>query len=316
MTAPSPLRASLPFSGRACAARPVALLAALLIAPLTHAANAKPSMQAAAVELFTSLTPEQRKLAVLPYDSPEKDAQMYTGGKRPGVPMRQLDAKQRELAMSLLKQFTSDYGAKKCEQIIAEDADEGGIDKYFVTFFGEPGEGKTYGWRIAEHHLTLVHVEVEKGEPTRFGPILLGSDPPTLFDAEEDLHIALCAAMSSQEREKAKADGRGIASEWIKGGVGMKASDLSPTAQAKLRAIYENRLSFFSDEIKSRVQKLVDASGGIGAMNVAFYGVADKRCRDGGRWDFKLGNANFLCDFETSRGHIHMSMKGKLAQEK
>ena len=50
-------------------------------------------------------------------------------------------------------------------------------------------------------------------------------------------------------------------------------------------------------------------------MNVAFWGTADKRCRDGGKWDFKLGNANFLCDYENQRKHIHMSMKGKLAEK-
>lgn len=309
-------RASSSLSRRTCAPLLVALFTMLLIAPLAHGADAKPTMQSLAVELFTSLTPEQRKIAVLPYDSPEKDAQQYTGGERPGVPMKQLDAKQRELAMSLIKQFTSDYGAQKCDAIAAEDADEGGMDKYFVCFFGEPGEGKTYAWRIAEHHLTLVHVDVEKGEPTRFGPILLGSDPPTLFDAEEDLHIALYAAMSEQERAKAKGEGKiGIAGNAISLNSGIRVSQLSPTAQEKLKDVYENRLSFYSDEIRSRVQKLVDASGGIGAMHVAFWGVADKRCRDGGRWDFKLGNEHFLCDFETSRRHIHMSMKGKLAQK-
>jgi hypothetical protein len=306
------IRASRSFSRRTCAA----LLVVLLTAPLARGADAKPTLQSIAVELFTSLTPEQRKIAVLPYDSPEKDSQVFPGGPRPGVPMKQLDAKQRELAMSLLKQFTSAAGAKKCEEIVAQDADEGGIDKYFVTFFGEPGPGKTYAWRIAEHHLTLVHVDVEKGEPTRFGPILLGSDPPTLFDAEEDLHIALYAAMSEQERSKAKGEGKvGIAGNAVPANNGVRVSELSPTAQEKVKAIYENRLAFFGDEIQGRIRKLVEANGGIGTMNVVFWNVADKRCRDGGRWDFKLGNANFLCDFETSRRHIHMSMKGKLAEK-
>jgi hypothetical protein len=312
-TTSSAFGASLPFSRRTCAA----LFALLLIAPIARGADETPTMQSLAVELFTSLTPDQRKIAVLPYDDPEKDAQQYTGGPRPGVPMKQLDARQRALAMSLIKRFTSDYGAKKCDAIAAEDADEGGMDKYFVAFFGEPGEGKTYAWRIAEHHLTLVHVDVEKGEPARFGPILLGSDPPTLFDAEEDLHIALYAVMSEQERAKAKGEGRiGIAGNAIASNSGIKVAELSPTAQEKLKAVYEKRMSFYSDEIQDRVKKIVDATGGIGAMRVAFWGVADKRCRDGGSWDFKLGNANFLCDFETSRRHIHMSMKGKLAEEK
>lgn len=306
-------RGFLSFSRRTGAA----LLIALLIAPIARAADDKPSMQSLAIDLFTSLTPEQRKIAVLPYDSPEKDAQQYTGGRRPGVPMKQLDAKQRELAMSLLKQFTSDYGAKMCDAIAAQDADEGGMDKYYLVFFGEPGEGKTYAWRIAEHHLTLVHVDVEKGEPTRFGPILLGADPPLLWEVEEDQLIALYGAMSEPERARARGEGKvGIAGNAITLNSGIRVSELSPTAQEKLKAVYEQRLAFFSDEIQSRVRKLVDANGGLGAMHVAFWGVADKRCRDGGRFDFKLGNANFLCDFENSRRHIHMSMKGKLAQEK
>ena len=43
-----------------------------------------------------------------------------------------------------------------------------------------------------------------------------------------------------------------------------------------------------------------------------FFGVADKRCSAGGKWDFKLGSPAFLCDYENTRGHIHMSMKGQL----
>ena len=50
-------RASLPCSRRTCAA----LLVVLLIAPIARGADAKPSLQSQAVELFNSLTPEQRK---------------------------------------------------------------------------------------------------------------------------------------------------------------------------------------------------------------------------------------------------------------
>ena len=47
-------------------------------------------------------------------------------------------------------------------------------------------------------------------------------------------------------------------------------------------------------------------------MHIAFYGKVDKKCREGGRWDFKLAGDDFLCDYEGSRGHIHLSLKGKL----
>ena len=313
MTTTTP-RASLSFSRRTCAA----LLVVLLAAPIARGADAKPSLQSQTVELFQSLTPEQRKEALLPYDSPERNSEVFPGGKRPGVQLKSLDEKQRAAAIALLKSFTSDYGAKKCEAIAMQTpnrGEEAGFDKYYLAFFGEPGKDAKYAWRLAEHHLTLVHLEVENGEPSSFGPILLGANPPTLWDEEEDALIALYAAMSTQERDKAKREGTGIASKPMESGAGVKVSELSPSAQAKLKAAYEGRLKFFNDDIRSRIERIVEANGGLGAMSVAFWGVADKRCRDGGKWDFKLGSANFLCDYENHRKHIHMAMKGKLAEK-
>jgi len=307
-------RASLPFSRRACAA----LFAVLLIVPIARGADAKASLQSQAQDLFNSLTPEQRKAALLKYDDPQRNAEVYTGGKRAGVQLSALDEKQRAAALGLLKSFTSDYGAKKCEAIAAQTPNPGekpGFEKYYLAFFGEPGKDAKYAWRLSEHHLTLVHLEVADGQPASFGPILLGANPPTLWDEEEDALIALYAAMSAPEREKAKQEGNGVAAKPMENNAGVKVSELSPTAQAKVKAVFDNRLKFFSDDVRARIEKLVAANGGVEAMNVAFWGVAEKRCRDGGKWDFKLGNANFLCDYENNRRHIHMAMKGKLGEK-
>jgi hypothetical protein len=65
-----------------------AVLALLLIAPLARGADAKPSLQQQAVDLFNSLTPEQRKEALLPYDSKERNSEVFPGGKRPGISSR------------------------------------------------------------------------------------------------------------------------------------------------------------------------------------------------------------------------------------
>jgi hypothetical protein len=232
--------------------------------------------------------------------------------------VRDLDETQRAMAWGLLTGFTSDYGAAKSEQIIAQDP--GAFGRYYLAFFGEPGPGRTYAWRIAEHHLTLVHVEVERGTPARFGPILLGADPPTLWDEEEDALIALYAALTPQERERAGRRGRGVSGGSMTDG-GIRVSELTPPAQAAVRATYDGRLKFYSDDVRARVERVVEAAGGLAAMRLAFFGRADRRCRDGGRWDFKLGLGQaqpsggpaFLCDYENSRGHIHLSMKGQLA---
>jgi hypothetical protein len=72
-------------------------------------------------------------------------------------------------------------------------------------------------------------------------------------------------------------------------------------------------MKFFSPDVLVRVKQILEAQGGVKALHIAYWGEATKRCADGGKWDFKLGTKNFLCDYENSRGHIHMSVSGTVA---
>jgi hypothetical protein len=293
----------------------IALLATALL-PLCSFAKDPSALQADAQKLYASLTDEQRKEASLPFDSPERNSEVFPDGKRPGIQIKTMNADQQKMAIGLLTAFTSDYGKAKAEAISNQTPNPGekaGLDRYYVCFFGEPGEGKTYAWRIAEHHLTLVDVEYENGQPVTFGPILLGANPPVIWDEEEEKIIALFSAMSPDEKAKAHQPGKGISSFPFKG-KGIRVGDLSPSAKQAAQAVLDNRLSFFSDPIQRRIKQIIQSQGGIDAMQVAFWDEATKKCKDGGRWDFKLVGPSFLCDFETSRAHIHLSMKGKLAE--
>jgi hypothetical protein len=298
-TAGAPASATAPVSATAPASAPTTTVA---------------SLQSMAEELFKSLTPEQKPRALLPFNSPEKDSEVFPGGVRPGIPLNDLAEPQKAKAIQMLTAFTSEYGKKKIEEVSQQDNPRG-LGRYYLVFFGEPGPAKTYAWRLAEHHMTIVHMEVEKGEAKSFGPILLGANPPTLWNTEEDKMIALFNALSPAEKEKCVIQGNAISSEPMKD-LGLKFSELSDPAKAKAKEVLENRLSFFSPEIRSRIESILKQQGGVDALRVAFWGDATRRCADGGRWDFKLGNAaSFLCDYENTRGHIHMSMKGKLASE-
>ena len=182
----------------------VVVLAAAAVGGASAAAarGAEPeSMQVKAAQLYASLTPAQREKGVRGYDDPQRTQEMFTPGKRVGVQLRDLDESQRAMAVALLTEFTSDYGRQRAEAIAAQEGD-GGLLQYYLAFFGEPGEGKSYAWRIAEHHLTIVNVEVHGGGVTEFGPILLGANPPVLFDEEEDGMIGLYKAMTPEERQQ------------------------------------------------------------------------------------------------------------------
>jgi hypothetical protein len=297
------------------------VFAASLAMSLAAFASDDASLQKTAQQLYSSLSEDQKKQATLPYDAPERTKEVFTGGVRAGVHIKDLNPDQQALAMALLTGFTSDYGKKKAIEIADQPSNTNdpttGFGRYYLCFFGEPGEGKTYAWRIAEHHLTIVHMEIEKGEPSSFGPILLGANPATLFDEEEDKLLALYAAMTQDEQAKSKQSGKGISSEMLKGEAGIRVGDLNPSAKKAAEKMFDQRLSFYAEPITARVKKIVESNGGLDDMRIVYYGdVNGKKCRDGGRWDFKLAGKSFLCDYEGSRAHIHLAMKGQLAQSK
>jgi hypothetical protein len=273
--------------------------------------DASVEMTKKAVALYQSLSADQKQKAVLPFDAPQRVEEVFTPGTRAGIPLGELTDDQRAQAMDLITMFTSDYGKQKALAVAGQDG-KVGLNKYFLVYFGEPGTDKSYAWRVAEHHLTLVDVEVEKGKPAMFGPILLGANPSTLWDEDEDKLMALYGSLDADEKTKAQHTGKGVSSEAI-GDAGILVGSLSSNAQRRVQAVLDSRLRFFSPEIQQRITELVEKQGGLREMKIAFYGEANKRCRDGGKWDFKLGSAGFLCDYENSRGHIHMSMKGKLS---
>src|SRR3954469_15790112 len=96
-----------------------ALIAFALVVLFPLIAHAQ-SMQETAITLFDSLTPDQKHAALLPYDSPEKKSEVFTGGKRPGVQINTLNADQQKMAEALLTAFTSESGKATLEKVFVQ----------------------------------------------------------------------------------------------------------------------------------------------------------------------------------------------------
>lgn len=122
--------------------------------------------------------------------------------------------------------------------------------------------------------------------------------------------MALYASLTPDDRKKVGREGKNASASPI-GDAGAKVAELGSAAQEKVKAVFENRLRFFAPAIQGRIRALVEKQGGLAAMQVAFWGEATKRCSEGGMWDFKLGGPSFLCDYENTRQHIHLSLKGR-----
>ena len=275
---------------------------------------AQASLRSAAADLFGSLTDEQKQKALHPFTSPHREQVLFPGGARPGVQIKDLNDDQRKKLDLFLGAFLSEYGLKKAMAVVAQDKEAvSGLAKYYVNFFGAPSADAPWAVRIAEHHLTLVFVGAVPGQPLRIGPLLLGANPPDLWHEIEDAGIAAYAVVKEQKAAGALLEGKNPAAGPMGDGVGVKIADLPEAARPAVRGLLDEWLKILSPGVQAHVRKIVDAQGGVDALRFAFWGEGTARCEAGGKFDWKLEGPGFLCDFENTRGHVHLSLKGEAA---
>lgn len=272
----------------------------------SQAGDFEKSFRQQVVTFLDSLDADQQKLCLLPLKDKNRWHMQYTGGKRPGLEIKSLNETQQKHMEKALRMVLSDHGWDMANKVAAQDGEQK-LGKYFLTCFGDPRKGGDYAFRLAEHHLTVVHLEVAKGEASEFGPILLGANPPDLWKADEKAIMDVWKAIKNDKvLIKSKA---GIASKPMPENEGMLFTELNANAQAALKSAWSQRISIFQPAIQKRINKLHKARGGWEKSRVAYYKeAAEKRCADGGRWDFKCGLPGMVWDYEASRGHIHTSL--------
>ncbi len=300
--------AALAFAVGACAPQTEGS-GAVTPSPTAAAATADPLLEGSVRQLFASLDPSQRQLALLPAGDARRNEVVFPGGPRAGLLIARLDPQQHALVRQLIAGFTSPHGRQLCDEIIAQTGPEG-IDRFYLAFFGTPAQGTAHAWRIAEHHLTLVDVEVAADQSLTVGPILLGSNPPEFFELEENALIALYSALRVEERALVASAGKGPSGEAIVA-AGAPLWKLGAASQQRVADVLNQRLGFFAPAVQARIRAIISERGGITAMHMAFFGAADKRCQEGGTWDWKFGGPTVLIDYASSGGHIHLSLKAE-----
>lgn len=215
-------------------------LAALLLGATTVIAAARPlrpgpQMAEAARNFLASLSSEQRARAVFPFDSDERQNWHFVPRPRKGIALKEMDLRQREQAHAFLRASLSRKGYVKTTTIIRLEEVlkvlEGGRgpsrdpELYYFTFFGEPTESGTWGWRVEGHHLSL-NFTVVKGRLIASTPQFFGANPAEVpqgwearsssarskeeglpagvraLRAEEDLARELLRSLTPEQRER------------------------------------------------------------------------------------------------------------------
>lgn len=180
-------------------------------------------MADAASAFLSTLKDGQRARAVLPLTDPERENWHFFPKARQGLPLRDMDARQRAAATGLLASALSARGLEKStnimqlESILREiegPAAQGRRDSglYYFTIFGEPDPRGTWGWRVEGHHLSL-NFTIVKGGFFAVTPSFLGANPAKVqrgpqqglrvLAAEEDLARNLVKSLTESQRTKA-----------------------------------------------------------------------------------------------------------------
>ena len=207
--------------------------AGLLIAPVSLAqtdatAASAARLGSAAAEFLQSLSTDQRGKAVFPAanDPERKDWSNlpHTLHPRKGISLGELSVEQRVRAHRLIQAGLSSQGYLKASGIMQldeillhlsgqdkSDKPMFGLQYYWLSFLGEPGSERPWGWQLDGHHLALNFAVA--GGRVDMTPTFMGADPHEVrggpnagwrvLGAEDDKGLALMNSLGPKQRERA-----------------------------------------------------------------------------------------------------------------
>ncbi|MFO0916045.1 MAG: DUF3500 domain-containing protein [Pirellulales bacterium] len=219
---------------RARATWTIGLLAVLtLLTGLQHAwakiraGQSAAAVTAAATKLVQSASAEQQAKLIMPFDTPQRlDWHFIPKDNRKGLEMNAMSDQQRAATRQLLQGLLSQIGYHKAEQIIhfenlLKEIEKGSgplrdPQRYFLTFFGQPGGEGRWGISFEGHHLSLNFV-LEGGQVVSSSPQALASNPAIvqadnttgiakgtrILELEETLAFQLVKSLTAEQKKVA-----------------------------------------------------------------------------------------------------------------
>lgn len=307
------------------------LVAAQPSRTFAHEEEAAEEMAAAANSLIASLADGQKSKAVFPFDDDHRLGWHFIPMERKGLPLKEMEPEQLHLTTALLASSLSGSGLAKASSIMSLEkvlqVIEGpnrrfprDPELYFVSIFGEPGPGKSWGWRFEGHHLSLSFT-VADGVHISATPSMMGTNPGIVLDGphqglqvladEENLGRELAKSLTDEQRKQAviadKAPEDIVTTNLRKitplepAGVGWKDLDESQRKLVwKLVEIYVRRARH--DVADVDLKKITDA----GQENI-YFAWAGGVDRGQGHY-YRIQGPTFLIEYDNTQNnanHIH-----------
>jgi hypothetical protein len=302
--------------------------------PAQAATGTPEAIEAAARAFLRSLPQAARARATFPFAGAERTRWHWTvpaSVPRNGLPLRDLSAEQRRLALGLLRASTSASGYRKALDIMALQGvlkrmatgvdDTFDADNYFVSVFGAPGS-RAWGWRFEGHHLSR-HFTVAGGS-VAVEPFFLGAWPTRAGSSyrsvargfrtmprEEDAAREIVLLLDGGLRRRAVFSSESLTDHVTQNAVrarppepvGVLAGDLPSAGQARvlelLRTYLANHPPALAADLLARVER-----AGIARVRFGWAGST----QPGQPQYYRLQGPTFVLEFDNSRNegtHIH-----------
>jgi hypothetical protein len=306
-------------------------LGVLLLVPATLMAAASPGPSAAplleaAHAFLATLGPEEKKIAVFPFDADERQNWHYTAKAREGLTFKQMTEPQRKAATALLRAALSQRGFEKAETIRSlEDvlfelegrSARRDREKYYFSLFGQPAAKGVWGFRYEGHHLSFNFTMID-GVVSSSTPQFLGANPAEVKDGplkgtralaqEEDLARALLGSLGEAQKKAAIIGAeapREILTEASKVAarvedVGVAYSALDEKQQAQLVTLIEEHAVAQKPALAAeRLDKIRKA--GLATVKFAWMGSTEK----GAPHYYRIQGPTFLVEYDNTQTHAN-----------
>lgn len=270
-------------------------------------------------ELHASLSEEQRKELVLPWDhGSEKGLPTRLGMYNRAIGKRIADAytkPQRELLERILRSICSDEnGYERISRNGTFDT-SGSLDGCGATIFGDPSDGKKFSWVFAGHHLT-VRCDGNSEPGAAFGgPMYYGHSPngysdKNVFYYQTQSMVSVFDALSAGQRKMAiVAGGPGEQAGSVKlrpataARPGIGCADLTADQRALVEQVMRDLLSPYRKEDADEAMQILKDTGGMEKLSLAFY--RDNAMDDNERWHYcRFEGPGFVWNYRTLP-HVH-----------
>jgi uncharacterized protein DUF3500 len=204
------------------------LVLAFAIPARAHEESAANEMATAANNLIASFTPDQKAASLFAMDHDHRLDWHFIPKERKGTTLKEMTPQQRHLTTALLAASLSAKGLVKTSNIMSLEEVLKRIEAlnpratrdpelYYVSIFGDPGPGKTWGWRFEGHHLSLSFTIVD-GLHVSSTPSMMGTNPDIVPDGahkglqiladEENIARELAKSLSANQKSEAVINAR------------------------------------------------------------------------------------------------------------